>query len=243
MEPLLRILTFNLRTATADAVDAPRGNDWARRRSVAQALLTDLNPDVLGFQEAHEAEGQTSALLAVLPGYRCSQHEELALLWNPNRVEALDGGAVTLGVFGHPDPWGPRWVQWQRFRVVATGKPLLVVNTHLSVEADHEPQARQVFDVARTQGRDQPALVMGDFNFDASGLLNQYGFADAVPDHGGTFHDFLGGRDNPRLDFLATKGLAVSRAGVDTRSERQDRWEVYPSDHYPVWVEAAPLDS
>ncbi|MEI8095336.1 MAG: endonuclease/exonuclease/phosphatase family protein [Spirochaetales bacterium] len=242
MNPL-GAMTFNLRTAGADHTDLPRGNGWARRRPLAQALLHRVAPDVVGLQESTDVQVDD-----LRQGYEVLRHEELALLYRPDRLEALDGGVETLGTFGDPDPWGDRWVQWQQFRGLGEleGQRLLVLNTHLSVEGDHLPQARQVFALADRRQRsvpgDWPVLVMGDFNFDASALLAELAWFDALADHRGTFHDFYGeggppdGSGNPRLDFVATRGLEVAESEVCTDFVTVGGIDVFPSDHYPLWV-------
>lgn len=225
----LRILTYNDRTAHADPEDAPSGNDWAQRRPLALRLLKELDPDVVGVQEA--TDGQIQELS---PGFAALRKEELALLYRADRLRALEGGAIRLGVFGHPDPWGERWALWQRFQKRTGGPAFTVFVTHLSTAQDQLPQARQVLDAARTKG--PRVLVLGDFNFDAGGLLPEFGFQDVVLDHGGTFHAFKGGRAGDRLDFIGARGLKPVLAGVHTGSERIDEHTVYPSDHFPVWA-------
>jgi endonuclease/exonuclease/phosphatase family metal-dependent hydrolase len=237
----LRLLTYNIRTSGADEEDAKLHNDWPRRRPLALRMLKELDADIIGIQEA--TDGQVKDLE---PGYAVLRKEELALLYRADRLEALEGGAITLGVFGHPDPWGDRWAQWQVFRSRQNGRGLLVVMTHLSTAEDQVPQAEQVIDLAVEKGRaGLPTVVMGDFNFDASARLAAKGFKDAVADRAGTFHAFKGGRTGPRLDVIGVRGCAVIDAKVDTRREQLDGAWVYPSDHYPVevavtWEEGTP---
>ena len=96
----LRLLTFNDRTAhaDADADDAPSGNDWAQRRPLVLALLKELDPDVVGVQEATDGQVQELA-----PGFTVLRQEEVALLYRGDRLEALEGGALKLGEFGFQD--------------------------------------------------------------------------------------------------------------------------------------------
>lgn len=226
----LRLLTYNIRTASADEEDALLHNDWPRRRPLALRMLKELDADIIGIQEA--TDGQVKDLE---PGYAVLRKEELALLYRADRLEALEGGAITLGEFGHPDPWGERWAQWQVFRVRNGGPSLLVVMTHLSTAEDQVPQADQVIDLAVKKGQSGlPVVVMGDFNFDASGRLAKRGFQDSVADGKGTFHEFKGGRTGPRLDVIGVRGCRVLEGNVDTRREPLEGVWVYPSDHYPV---------
>jgi len=226
----LRVLTYNIRTSGADEEDALLHNDWPRRKAFALRMLKELDPDVIGLQEA--TDGQVKDLE---PGFAVLRQEELALLYRADRLEPLAGGFITLGVFGHPDPWGERWAQWQIFRTRQGGQSFLVVNTHLSTAEDQVPQADQVIALAlEKQIPGLPTVVMGDFNFDASRALVAKGFKDALRDHQGTFHAFKGGRSGPRLDVIGLSGCRAIQAKVDTRRLQVEGAWLYPSDHYPV---------
>jgi hypothetical protein len=226
----LRLLTYNIRTAGADEEDALLHNDWPHRKAFALRMLKDLDSDVIGLQEA--TDGQVKDLE---PGFAVLRQEELALLYRADRLEVLEGGFLTLGAFGQPDPWGERWALWQRFRPRPGGPSFLVVVTHLSTAGDQVPQADQVINLALAkQHPGEPTVVMGDFNFDASTRLAARGFADALPDHRGTFHAFKGGRGGPRLDVIGLSSCRAVQAKVDTRRMLVEGAWVYPSDHYPV---------
>jgi endonuclease/exonuclease/phosphatase family metal-dependent hydrolase len=226
------VLSFNIRTSLADPRDAKLGNDWARRKPLALKVLKELDPDVVGLQEA--TDGQVRDLRE---GYQVFQMVELAFLHRADRLEALEGGYLTLGAFGHPDPWGDRWALWQRFRPRKGGAAFVVVMTHLSTAKDNQPQAVRTLDLAADQGRDRtPVVVMGDFNFDAAPMLAGRGFRDALSDTRGTFHAFKGGREGERIDFIGVRGFKVLGEGVYTRAETGGPLTVYPSDHYPIWA-------
>jgi endonuclease/exonuclease/phosphatase family metal-dependent hydrolase len=226
----VKILTYNIRTSTADEEDVRLHNAWPQRRPLALQMLKETAPDIIGIQEATDEQVKD-----LEPGYKVLRQEELALLYRPSHLEAVEGGFITLGVFGHPDPWGDRWAMWEVFRNREDGRALLVVMTHLSTAEDQVPQAEQVIRLAREKGSPGlPVVVMGDFNFDASGMLAASGFRDALRDHEGTFHEFKGGRRGPRLDVIGVSGCGVHQGKVDTRRKRVDGTWVYPSDHYPV---------
>jgi endonuclease/exonuclease/phosphatase family metal-dependent hydrolase len=227
------ILTYNDRTAFADREDARIGNAWPQRLPLVRRMLQQLNPDVLGVQEATDGQVQDLA-----PGFAVLRQEELALLYRTDRLEPLEGGSFELGNHGHPDPWGPRWALWQRFRRKGGGSPFTIFVTHLSTAADQLPQARLALSAAREKATGgEPVLIMGDFNFDASGLLAEYGFQDARPDNPHlTFHAFKGGPGEARLDFIAATHWKPAAAGLHLESERAGEHTVYPSDHYPEWA-------
>jgi endonuclease/exonuclease/phosphatase family metal-dependent hydrolase len=226
------ILTFNVRTQDADSVDAPLGNDWAKRLPQALALIADHAPDVVGLQEATEA--QVSAISA---GFSVLSAPGVSVLYDAERLEATEGAVVDVGNYGNMDPWGTRWCNWQRFKVKATGAEFVFFDTHLSTAGDNVPQSEFVFDLAATWAAQGFAtIVVGDFNYDGAAMFGSKGFDDAVADHDGTFHAFAGGRSGPRLDFIATQAATTSTSGVDTRSDAAQSPTVYPSDHYPVWA-------
>jgi endonuclease/exonuclease/phosphatase family metal-dependent hydrolase len=229
-------MSYNIRTAFADEEDALLHNDWPRRKPIAIQMLKDLNPDVIAIQEATDSQ-----VTDLKPGFTVLRQEELALLYRAERLEAVEGGYITLGIFGHPDPWGARWALWEIFRVREDGRTFLMVMTHLSTAKDQVPQAEQVIALAVEKGGDHlPAVVLGDFNFDASILLAARGFSDAVQDKKGTFHAFKGGRKGKRLDVIGVKGFRVLQAVVDTRRAKREGTWVYPSDHFVVMATLVP---
>lgn len=231
----LTVLTFNVRTQDADSVDAPLGNDWAKRLPLVLEVLNDRAPDVVGLQEAKES--QVSAISA---GFEVLEAPGVAILYRTSRLAALEGGVVNVGNYGNMDPWGERWCNWQRFEIIGSGAEFVFFNTHLSTAGDNVPQSEFVLEQAAgwvEQGL--PVIVTGDFNYDAAATIAARGFVDGVSDHGGTFHAFGGGRSGPRLDFIAIQGADALASGVDTRSDAEQDPIVYPSDHYPVWATLA----
>ena len=225
-------MSFNVRTMDADSVDAPIGNDWAKRLPLALQVLSDHQPHVVGLQEATEAQVQ-----ALRSGYEVLNASGVAVLYDATRLQALEGGVFNVGKYGNSDQWGERWCNWQRFRVQGTGEEFVFFNTHLSTAGDNVPQSEFVLDQAATwSGQGLPTVVVGDFNYDAASTIASKGFDDGVSDHAGTFHGFAGGRSGPRLDFIATQWFGVAASGVDVRSDASGSSVVYPSDHYPVWA-------
>jgi endonuclease/exonuclease/phosphatase family metal-dependent hydrolase len=227
----VKVLTFNVRTQEADPVDAPLGNDWVKRLPLALEVLSAQAPDVVGLQEATDAQVEAlkgSFALLGAPG--------VSILYDASRLTPLEGAVVGVGNYGNMDPWGERYCNWQRFKLEGTSSEFVFFNTHLSTAGDNVPQAEFVLEMAATWAEQGlPSVVVGDFNYDASATIAAHGFVDGLSDHAGTFHGFAGGRSGPRLDFIALAGASAQGSGVDTRSDDAADPTVYPSDHYPVW--------
>lgn len=230
----IRVISFNDRTQGADAEDALLGNEWRQRLPLVRDMLKDLDPDLIGIQEAtgHQVQG-------ISTNFEVVRKEELAILFRPDRLEKRESGFLKLGVFGSPDPWGDRWLLWVRLRSKASKREFLALVTHLSTAADQVPQARQVLDFARELNLKTklPTCLLGDFNFNVASLLPEYGFVDAMKDKAGTFHAFMGGRQGERIDFIAIKQFEPRESGVDARSRPGPKGPIFASDHHTLWMD------
>jgi endonuclease/exonuclease/phosphatase family metal-dependent hydrolase len=227
-------MTFNIRTKDADGADAQLGNEWAKRLPLARAVLADEKPAVVGLQESTAAQ-----VSDIQEGWEVLPASDVTVLYDREQLEALEGAVVDVGNYGQMDPWGTRYCNWQRFRVVGSTAELVFFNTHLSTAGDNVPQSKFVFELAGAWAeKGYPVVVVGDFNYDAAQNLKDAGFGDAMIDKAGTFHAFAGGRSGPRLDFIGLQRTMALDSAVDTRSLAG----VYPSDHYPLWatLEVAP---
>ena len=152
---------------------------WEARRDVALEVLTALDADLIGLQEA--AEDQRRDLEALgLDCIECggdfSNHN--AILYRADRLEARISGTFWLSdtpEVPESTSWGnelPRWVTWTE--VQPRGKPsstrFLVYNTHL----DHQSQPSRMESLhaimahAREHARGEtgtlPIILMGDLN-------------------------------------------------------------------------------
>jgi len=154
----LRVMTFNLRYASA----ADGSNKWEnadqspQRREVALAVITNHQPDIIGFQEGEDV--QIDYLSSALPAYGFQRQkpsggsgsENAAFAYNTNVLALLDRGVISLG----PSPGGgywnntpgtnfepyvffpdmglgfPRIALWGRFEVLATGQEFIFCTTH-----------------------------------------------------------------------------------------------------------------
>lgn len=256
---LLHVMSFNIRYDRPAA--RPGDLDyWPDRIAPLQDLVGREAPAVLGVQEAllHQLDAVAAALPAthrVIGIGRAggSRGEHCAIFYDASRLRLIEWDQIWLSdtplLIGSCS-WGngvPRIATWGRFLDTATGREILVVNTHF----DHESEpsrirsAAAVLDLVRLFRPQLAAVVLGDFNADAGGSSAYRAFADSgvlsdtwldaderlTPDYG-TFPRYgepvEGGG---RIDWvLATPDLRVVRAAVNT-SRLDGRWA---SDHAPV---------
>lgn len=230
-----RLMTLNLR------YDNPRDGShiWGRRKAPLEEFLRAQQADWLAFQEV--LPGQRSDLQAMLPDYRSygisrdGQGKDEQCCWfvrDPWWFEE----ARTFWLSETPDRpslgWDamlPRVVSLVR---LANGRERCwAANIHLD---HHGPEARRqgLLQVAALVGTREPAVLVGDFNQEPEleGWLN---CQQQSPQAGlGTFHDFRGGTEGPRIDgILLTPhwSLVSFQLLEDARL----------SDHYPLLAEVA----
>ncbi|MFC7596112.1 endonuclease/exonuclease/phosphatase family protein [Terrabacter sp. GCM10028922] len=260
----MRVVTWNLRTDTA--VDPPH---WPDRLTDVVAVLTELDPQVLGTQEGSAA--MLDDLVAALPdryawvgeGRGGGRRDELtAVVYDTDRLDL--SGWATRWLSETPDlagsrSWGsayPRTSTTVSLRDRRDGTAYTVVNTHLD-NVSGEARRRSAARIAATLPAG-PAVVMGDFNSPAAvgdedgpyAALTGAGLVDALalhePEGGwvGTFPDF----DEPvvgaaRIDWvLVSRDLRVdaARVVVDGALRVAAAQGRYASDHLPLVVDVAP---
>jgi endonuclease/exonuclease/phosphatase family metal-dependent hydrolase len=252
-DPLVT-MSFNIRYGTArDGDDA-----WPLRREQAIDVVRDFAPAVLGLQEA--LRFQIDEILEALPHYGevgvgrddgVDAGEHSSILYDPRRLELLDGGTFWLSdtpeVPGSMS-WGNRVTRiavWAHLHDRATDRGFRVFNTHWDHESQpaRERSARLILErIAQAAGPDDPVILMGDFNAGERNpafraLLD--GFVDTYraihpPAEGeqvGTFHAFTGEPAGEKIDAIL---VSPHWRTLDARIVRSHRNGRYPSDHFPV---------
>lgn len=251
--PPLRVMTYNLRYASAEGKHA-----WSLRRPVMAKLLSEHAPDVIGTQEG--VYRQLVDLQEDLPAYRWiglgrdggSRGEFMAVFYRTERLEPLEFGHYWLSdtpeTIGSTT-WGNanrRMVTWVRFRDRANSQQFHLVNTHFDhrIQAAREKSAQLVLERTARLETSIPVLLVGDFNavaeqnqvytmlVEEGPLRDAWRLASKQSDTSGTFHGFAGVVDQmPRIDWILLRGAAeVLRAEVITFNQEGR----YPSDHFPV---------
>jgi endonuclease/exonuclease/phosphatase family metal-dependent hydrolase len=188
--------------------------------------------------------------------------EAVPILYRDSRWRLDDKQHGTFWLSDTPEvsgstTWGnslPRVVTWARFIDKQTGRGLYVYNTHFDNASEPSRQKSAALLARRIAERSdrEPVLLLGDFNADESSpaleyltgqtpkspikLIDTFREVHPTEKHVGTFHDFRGGEDGEKIDFiLALPGVEVRSAGI----VREHRDRLYPSDHYPVTAEVA----
>lgn len=252
--PGLHVMSFNIRRPMG--VLAPRRADrWANRRPRVGALLAAERPALLCLQEA--VPRQVRAVLTALGrGHRFVGHgrerrstgEGCPVVYDADRLELLAWRQHALS--SHPDrpgsrSWGnpvPRIAVSARFRDLATGAVLEVVNTHLDPFSSRS-RVRSVAYLRSILGS-VPTIVTGDLNAGGGSRAVRALLADprltdawslAADRRSPAFGTFAGYRmprvGGPRIDrIVVSAGVTVGRAAVNAR--RVDGG--WPSDHLPV---------
>ena len=251
----LRVMTYNLRYITSED-KGPRS--WQARRDQAAELIRTDAPDLAGVQEALPA--MLNDLTDKLPGYTVlgtgrengnDKGEYSAILVRSVRFRIQQTGTFWLSAT--PDipnsrTWGNRVTRvctWAVMLDRETGKTLRVFNTHL----DHEsPEARQkgtelILSRIAAGPAASPVILTGDFNcvesdpahaaIKAASLADVWRalHADVPAAESGTFHQFTGVRNGPRIDYIYASPALKPQAAEIIRSSNNGN---YPSDHFPV---------
>lgn len=257
----LILLSYNLRLDTTR--DGPHA--WPCRKNAVIKLLRKLQPDICGLQEAlpHQLREVVRGLgcswvgLARDDGWKSGEYNPI--LYQPQRLELVQTNTYWLSETPHiPGSLGwdaqlPRIVTWARLRERASGRELVVFNTHLEWEGEGarvESARRLPAQVAEIR-RDAPAVLLGDFNTTedappyrlitrpedpALGLLDAR-YLSRTPHQGPTAstNDWqVLDAPETRIDYVfVTRKLDVlSHRLVDERTLPGN----FPSDHLPLEV-------
>lgn len=171
-----RAMTYNMLTSIRGATEfnpAVEADEvrLANRAPVMARWIARADPDIIGLQENEAdtpAELPLLALAALLPGYQ-QVHPELEV---PILIRE---GTYTVGEAGTKEisqRFYVRYLTWCRLTHNATGRDLLVANTHLD-PFQRLPQARArsaetdlvIAELRRLNpGWKSPTLLLGDFN-------------------------------------------------------------------------------
>ena len=257
-EPLT-VMSFNIRYGTANDGD----DHWTRRREFLFDVVRDANADLVGLQEALDA--QIQELLQALPQYGVvgvgrddgrTRGEYAAILYRRDRFRVSDAG--TFWFSDTPEvvasrSWGntiTRICTWARF-VDRDGRAFWHYNLHL----DHQSQPSRERSasllaerVSTRRSTNEPAILTGDFNAGETNpavtrlTTSQPGVAAPFVDtfrvrhpNESTVGTFTG------FKFGQTSGDKIDYVLVQPGTEvidatiiRTSRNDRYPSDHFPV---------
>ncbi len=259
----VRVLTFNIRYGTApDGPDAwaeraplvfdvirERDADFIGLQEALRFQIDAIRDAVPGYGEVGVGRedgrkgGEYSAILYKTDRWRVADSDTFWLSETPNVPGSKSwGNEIT------------RIVTWARFVETDTGRAVRMYNTHF----DHQSQSSRMQSakllaerIAAREPRD-PVIVTGDFNSGEDNpailyLKHEHGQSPVrlvdtfrvLHPHAtvvGTFGEFLGKRDGPKIDYIFVEPATDVRAAGIIYDHRNGR---YPSDHYPVYADIA----
>lgn len=242
----LVVATFNIRNGRA--LDGRHA--WPFRRAAVLATIRSLAADVVGLQEVyafqrHYLERRLPHTDWVGDGRNgAGRGEQCPLVHRTARFERLSHitrwfGDEPARPTRQPEARFPRIITMGTYRDIATGRHLVVANTHLD-ERRPGLRVRSATQLVGWLPPGVPTVVLGDLNTDDDSVLGPFadhGLVRALPtDAPGTAHAFRGGEDGERLDHVLVSGdlrVLDARVVTDRPAGR------LPSDHWPVRVELA----
>ena len=227
---------------------------WFYRAGLIREDIALVSPDIVCFQEVTPVH--YDYLVKILPGYESTityrdnfiLSEGCPIFYRTDRYEKVEDGSFWLSETPEEmsKSWGSshyRVANYVILREKATGKELVVFNTHLdnkSQEARIEG-IRLVVDKIREFGS-LPAILLGDLNatpMSETILSTKDDFDDAhdiakESDEGATYHDFGRDFERERIDYIL---LSKGDFTVDEyRIVDNGRSGHYASDHSPIYV-------
>jgi endonuclease/exonuclease/phosphatase family metal-dependent hydrolase len=252
-DPVLRVMTYNLRFASATGL-----NSWPERRPLMRECIQEASPDVIGTQEGLYA--QLKDLAVDLPEYNWiglgrdggSRGEFMAIFYRKERLDPIAFDHFWLS--GTPNiigssTWGNsnrRMVTWVRFIDRRTSKEFYLFNTHFDhqIQTAREKGAELVRERVAALNTPLPVLLTGDFNAGADNKAHQILVSDGffvdtwdrakerLGEGLGTFNGFKEvPTNNTRIDWILARGdVEVDREEIVTFSSNGR----FPSDHCPL---------
>ncbi len=189
--------------------------------------------------------------------------ETSAIFYNPKRFELLDSGDFWFAKTSDKPVMGwdaacKRICSWGEFRDLKTDKKFFFFSLHFDHKgkiARAESARLLVKKVSEISGN-LPFLCVGDFNATPDSepmkiIFAEKSFKDSLSvlrgapkSAGGTFHNFTGKPKPDRIDYIfVSDGVdvmdyAVIRDSVADLGLPANPKAVYPSDHFPVAVDA-----
>ncbi len=248
----LRVATFNTLFRGFD--HKYPNHTWKSRVPSVRSYLRTTDYDLYGFQEVWGDTLQYVNIRNALPATHAITSAAAFIRRNAIAYRKSRFALEAQGHFKLPGE-ASKYATWARFRELASGRRLLVLNAHLSA---HEAVARAnaarkiVSTLAGLNPGRLPVLLIGDFNsattaagapaaiFRSAGYLDAKGLATTKAN--ATYNSHHGFRANPPKDsrcidkVLVRGGTAQAKANL-SRTDVQKPLGEYSSDHFPVMAD------
>ena len=222
----LRVMSFNVRLPSPGDGE----NIWEKRRDILVETIRLKNPDIMGTQELHKAQGDY--IVGKLPEYRwfgisrrgTEQDEYMGIFYKHEALRVVESGNFFLS--DTPEKpgsmtWGniyPRMVTWALFEIKQSGVRFYHYNTHFPHRSqDTEARlkcANLVYSRMSQLPSEMPVVLTGDFNTDAGGEVYKVfaGYKDAwleASKRSGpqtTKSNWTGNTEGSRIDWILYRG-------------------------------------
>ena len=253
-----KVASFNLRMDTSGDGE----NAWPNRKEMVKGLISFHNLDIIGTQEGFKHQLEQ---IIELPEYAYvgagrddgkDEGEHSAIIYKKDKYRVLENGDFWFSET--PEVPGKGWdatccnrlCSWAKFQEISSGKEFYVFNSHYDHEGEvaRKNSSLMLIEKVKEIAKDYPLFATGDFNATPNSepiqiLMNSEVLFDSYletkkPPYGtvGTFNSFrLDAPMNNRIDYIwVTSNITVEKYGVlnDMQYGR------FPSDHFPVVIEA-----
>lgn len=251
--PDLSVASFNIHYLSLRNDVLP----WDERSAAVAAALTELDSDIIAFQEMETFGGghvsrrniQLAFVLDAFPEYRAAAVGDperypstQPVLYRPTVVEPVEQGffffSPTPDVI-YSRPWNgrfPAFASWVEFVHLESGSRFHLFNVHFDASTARDRPLSADLTIERVDGiaGSGPVIVAGDFNapliFPTMRRFTAAGFRHSAI-RGSTFHFNRGLHLIPAIDHILVRGPVANGSGTMIRRRYGG---VFPSDHYPV---------
>lgn len=248
----LKIMSFNIRCGVCEEESDP--NHWSKRKFLVAKLIKPQNLDIIAIQEADDIQTKDMAQIMNYSYYGIGSEKDgtgsrNAILWNPNRFDALETQTIWLNpTFKKFElGWDADWVRTLtmiEFKDKVSQKSFWVFNAHLDNAGKNArfESAKIILNLIKAKAP-QPVILIGDFN-DIIGSQTYALIAKSLnpisnfkPDDY-TYNGF--GKDIRKgyaIDHIFTNFPAKSKEFniINTTYDG-----LYPSDHFPIIARVRP---
>lgn len=175
------VVSYNLRGAQLSAASGGMGAHkgdyaWSKRGPIAAQFLANINPDLVGLQEANKppsGKRQLAVVAEALPGISWVYADHaIPIGYRAAAFALLDHGRVQLNWAGRGGATSARWAVWVKLRATADGSVFFFVNLHsqyMQLKAQAKARSagwsRLVAALHKINaGNRLPTVMVGDFN-------------------------------------------------------------------------------
>ena len=178
----ISVMSFNIRSSTITADTGDR--QWDKRKYAVQKMVKDVKPDIIGMQEATNA--QRADLRSLLEGYALfevpgtgtSKGGNTVLMYNTAVLEPLQCKSFYLSstpdkpsVNGWNEETQYRTTIWGEFKHIASGRTFFVADTHMPLGSEERDNTARInsanLNISRMKaaaGEDAVVFIIGDMN-------------------------------------------------------------------------------